>query len=195
MKLLRWVYRGATVLSAVVLPALLFMAIAGRAWPRLGAVPLGGQSFVAVSDRKVRLCCVAPWPLRVGPPYVPLDRRTDMDMHLAQQWSDTHRRLTRDWECPVLGFTWFPKTEKSSGRWVVDGTYCFVWSPDWVVIPTAAALPLGWAVGVARRRRRAARNAAAGLCPACGYDLRIHSGRCPECGTPVTERSARHNHG
>jgi hypothetical protein len=31
-------------------------------------------------------------------------------------------------------------------------------------------------------RRHARRNAAAGLCPHCAYDVRATPGRCPECG-------------
>ena len=38
-----------------------------------------------------------------------------------------------------------------------------------------------------RRRRKAARDARTGLCPACGYNLLAHKigQRCPECGTLI----------
>ena len=54
--------------------------------------------------------------------------------------------------------------------------------PYWMPTAALALLPAVAAVReVAGRRRRAA----AGLCPACGYDCRVTSagGRCPECGT------------
>jgi hypothetical protein len=52
--------------------------------------------------------------------------------------------------------------------------------PPWsLVVLTMVAL------GFTRRlfRRTADARALAGLCPACGYDLRATPERCPECGT------------
>ena len=44
-------------------------------------------------------------------------------------------------------------------------------------------------LGLRRRRRDViAARLRAGLCPRCGYDLRVNDGRCPECGAPVPAR-------
>jgi hypothetical protein len=59
---------------------------------------------------------------------------------------------------------------------VLDDTIAYV--PYWFLSLSAAAPPVVWWV----RRRRRRRRARAGLCPACGYDLRATPGRCPECG-------------
>ena len=56
--------------------------------------------------------------------------------------------------------------------------------PHWALVVVFALMPAVWAAG-AVRRRRAGRRARAGLCPACGYDLRATPGRCPECGRGV----------
>ena len=50
-----------------------------------------------------------------------------------------------------------------------------------------AVFPALWMIVRTRRRARAA----AGLCPACCYDLRATPGRCPECGTMPPATPAR----
>ena len=54
--------------------------------------------------------------------------------------------------------------------------------PLWSVAAFGAALPGVHLVGRWYLLRAARRRTAAGLCPACGYDLRATPGRCPECG-------------
>jgi hypothetical protein len=59
--------------------------------------------------------------------------------------------------------------------------YHFVGAPFWLLIVASGIPPGVWIVRrLARRRSRRA-----GLCPACGYDLRTTPDRCPECGTIV----------
>ena len=52
--------------------------------------------------------------------------------------------------------------------------------PCWMQTVVYGALGLVRLLSINRRRRAA--RAAAGLCMACGYDLRATPGRCPECG-------------
>jgi hypothetical protein len=54
-----------------------------------------------------------------------------------------------------------------------------VYLPHWMLAGVAALGPAAWACVAWRRSRRRP----AGLCLACGYDLRATPGRCPECGT------------
>jgi hypothetical protein len=53
------------------------------------------------------------------------------------------------------------------------------------VLLITGALPVCWLVSVAWRQRQHREQhdrIRRGLCPACGYDLRVSPDRCPECG-------------
>jgi hypothetical protein len=56
--------------------------------------------------------------------------------------------------------------------------------PAWLMLVLTAILPTLWLL---RRRRQ---PNPAGLCPACGYDLRATPERCPECGRASSEGTA-----
>jgi hypothetical protein len=51
-------------------------------------------------------------------------------------------------------------------------------TPHWFAALVLALPAAAWAF----RRHRLRRRRSAGLCPACGYDLRASADRCPECG-------------
>jgi hypothetical protein len=83
----------------------------------------------------------------------------------------------RAWEPPRnwherLGFFCDSSSDSMEQSWSII-------FPLWMPAAALAVSPLAWcALKVRYGRRRAA-----GLCPACGYDLRASPDRCPECGT------------
>jgi hypothetical protein len=68
-----------------------------------------------------------------------------------------------------LGFAYHPAPCQLEGGDIA--------APAWFIVLLTAVLPVTRIVIWKRRRHRA------GLCPACGYDLRATPERCPECGT------------
>jgi hypothetical protein len=73
-------------------------------------------------------------------------------------------------------FQWFIRRHRNGDRLIK------ILIPFWSLALAAALLPLTWLAHRLWMRRRAARRRGAGLCPACGYDLRATTDRCPECG-------------
>ena len=60
--------------------------------------------------------------------------------------------------------------------------FWYVYVPHWFAVAVLALPP---SLGLWRRWRRR-RKIGAGLCPACGYDLRATPDQCPECGAAVS---------
>jgi hypothetical protein len=79
----------------------------------------------------------------------------------------------------VAGLRWGGYDDRVAAR---DGWVLVV--PFWAVV-----VPIALLTGLALRARwSAGQRSRAGLCPACGYDLRATPDRCPECGTAFVLR-------
>ncbi|MDB5295833.1 MAG: hypothetical protein JWO31_1816 [Phycisphaerales bacterium] len=93
----------------------------------------------------------------------------------------THHRITGRDVSAELGGYHFPAFGTPDVQWGEGGRdrySALLRLPFWM----AAALFAGPPASYLRRARRAAARHSAGLCPACGYDLRASPGLCPECG-------------
>jgi hypothetical protein len=67
--------------------------------------------------------------------------------------------------------------------------------PAWPLALIGLTMPIKWSLGsiIGLRARRAAKCRERGVCPCCGYDVRVTPDRCPECGWTTTSADAPHN--
>ena len=72
------------------------------------------------------------------------------------------------------------------------GTFAYTLHVPYFVITAVCGALLFVQLRRAALHRRAEDRRLAGLCPACGYDLRASHERCPECGTPIPADLVRH---
>ena len=76
------------------------------------------------------------------------------------------------------GFIWRSNPHPSGLDWRVM-------IPTWTLLLLSIVPVAGW-LDWRRARLARARRREAGLCVACGYDLRASKDRCPECGRPIS---------
>ena len=118
---------------------------------------LEAQELAQIRQRREAAMAAA----RAGASIPPPSTRPRVSPHSA----DAVRRKLRAWN------------DLASKPRLRTPTVSHAW-PLAILLAAAAALRVpAW-----MRCRRAARRAAAGNCPQCGYDLRGTPGRCPECG-------------
>jgi hypothetical protein len=118
---------------------------------------------------------VEPWVLHLGT--IRLEEK-------GSEWESVQQTQIRFWPNEWRGALWkrIGFQQRTSRVAASDGTvqrFRSIWLPLWPPVVVAGAIVAAWF----RRRVIPDRRAKAGLCIACGYDLRASQERCPECGT------------
>lgn len=156
--------------------ALTLLAVAAWSWSyrAVGVVahPTGPGDRACVTSEMGLLVFEWHAPPAGGDPDPPLLASAYMYSHLPRRWP-----ARWGW----LGFDAYRTGFRHYLRLPPSPVYGMA-VPHWFV---GALLAAGLTRSAARwrRGREAARRAAAGLCAACGYDLRFTPDRCPECGS------------
>jgi hypothetical protein len=97
-------------------------------------------------------------------------------VYRGYHWGAFSRGFTRRW----IDYDHFYSYGVRDRIWQLSGTYeeLGVGITPWLLMLLSLILPTVWL----RRHLRQRHRRTAGLCPACGYDLRATPGHCPECG-------------
>lgn len=187
---------GFTVLASFLLfVANLILWICGYIAPRVGA-----HRKIAIGAENARICDTDWYAsrgrmvLRIGCSTYGVNETTRALLELkrrervfatyslaAPPFIPTGSAVTREY-----GFAWTVR-KANNEKWIPKFTwtgYC-VAAPNWFV-QLLTAIPLVAWVMSRRKRRQLQNRLRAGLCPACGYDLRASPERCPECGRVST---------
>jgi hypothetical protein len=171
--------------------ALLALAVGTAAWMhRTRGIGWVVATPAVRSDLVVapRFICADGWLRRERNPFTNVRQLAGYELFRVA-W---HRPEPEEWFEDAMIFGRFVKEWHGFG--IVRGnvysptpSYTVMMCPTWAAI-AVLLLPMGLWAGIGWRHRR---QAAAGHCVGCGYDLRATPGKCPECGREVTASAKR----